>query len=119
MANNRGSAAGFVAKRADHLLPDGRRWEPKRSAAGFAEKRPDHLPTEGRIQPPKGQPQVLQQRDLITYSLQAGDGHQSVSRRFATRRPDHLLPGGRRWSPQGQQRICNEWMVSVQSVYQK
>ena len=77
----------------------------KGSAAGFAAKRPDHLHTEGRRWPPKGQQQVLQQRDLITYFLdrkwpqngqqqifqqgcqityflKAGDGHQKVSREF-------------------------------------
>src|SRR6202044_3997517 len=94
----KGSAAGFAAKRPDHLLPEGRRWPPKgqwqvlqqrdqityflrematkRSAAGFAAKRPDHLLPEGRRWPPKGQQQVLQQRDQITYCLRAGDGHQ-------------------------------------------
>jgi hypothetical protein len=103
----------------------------KGSAAGFAAKRPDHLLPEGRRWPPKGQQQVLQQRDQITYILRAGDGHQWVSSSFATkrpdhllsgqeiatkglvadfvaRRPDHLLPEGQRWSPKGQQRICNE-----------
>ena len=51
----------------------------KGSAAGFAEKRPDHLLSKGRRWPPKGQQQVLQQRDLITYNLRVGDGHQRVS----------------------------------------
>ena len=55
----------------------------KGSAAGFAAKRPDHLPTEGRRWPTKGQKQALQQRDQITYSLRAGDSHQRVSNRFA------------------------------------
>ena len=54
----------------------------KGSAAGFAANRPDHLLSEGRTLPPKGQQQVLQQRDQITYSLRAGDGHQKVSSRF-------------------------------------
>ena len=91
-----GSAAGFAANRPDHLLPEGRRWSPK------------------------GQRQVLQQTDQITYKLRTGDGHQRVSRRFcskqtrsltnwgqematngsaasfAANRPDHLLPEGRR-----------------------
>ena len=54
----------------------------KGSAAGFAAKRPDHLLPEGRRWPPKGQQQVLQQTDQITYSLRAGDGHQRVRSRF-------------------------------------
>ena len=53
----------------------------KGSAAGFAAKRPDHLHTEGKRWSPKGQQQVLQQRDQITYSLRAGNGHQRVSSR--------------------------------------
>src|ERR1700722_16508061 len=48
----------------------------KGSAAGFAAKRPDHLLSEGSRWPPKGQQQVLQERDQITYSLRAADGHQ-------------------------------------------
>jgi hypothetical protein len=54
----------------------------KVSAAGFSAKTPDHLPTEGKQWPPKGQQQVLQQRDQITYPLRARDGHQRVSSRF-------------------------------------
>jgi hypothetical protein len=54
----------------------------KRSAAGFAAKKPDHLHPEGKRWPPKGQQQVLQQRDQITYILRAGNGHQKVSSRF-------------------------------------
>ena len=57
----------------------------KGSAAGFAAKRPDHLRSKGRIWPPKGQQQVLQQKDLITYSLRAGDGNQRVSSRFCSK----------------------------------
>ena len=57
----------------------------KGSAAGFAAKRPDHLHTEGRRWPPKGQQQVLQHRDQITYSLRAGDGHQRVNSRFSSK----------------------------------
>ena len=52
----------------------------KGSAAGFAAKRPDHLLSKGRRWPPKGQQQVLWQRDQITYFLRAGDGQQRVSR---------------------------------------
>ena len=54
----------------------------KGSAAGFAAKRPDHLQTEGRRWPIKGQQKVSQQRDQITYNLRAEDGHQRVSSRF-------------------------------------
>src|ERR1700735_1296840 len=111
----KGSAAGFVAKRPDHLLSEGRRWPPKDqqqvcsketrsltnwrqematkgSAAGFVEKIPDHLLSEGRRWPPKGQQQVLQQRDQITYFLWAGDGHQRVSSRFCSKETRSLTP---------------------------
>ena len=54
----------------------------KGSATGFAAKRPDHIHSESRRWPPKGQLQVLQQRDQITYILRAGDGHQRVNSRF-------------------------------------
>src|ERR1700691_2786771 len=54
----------------------------KGSAAGFAAKRPGHLLSEGRRWPPKGQQQVLQQKDYITYFLRAGDGHQKVHSEF-------------------------------------
>ena len=54
----------------------------KGSAAGFAAKRPDHLHAEGRRWPPKGQQLVSQQKDQITYILRGGDGHQMVSSRF-------------------------------------
>ena len=57
----------------------------KGSAVGFATKRPDHSHPEGRRWPPKGQQQVLQQRDQITYILRAGDGHQRVSSRFCSK----------------------------------
>ena len=89
----------------------------KGSAAGFAAMRPDHLLPEGRRWPPKGQQQVLQQKEQITYILRAGDGHQRVSSKFCTqiayilragdgrqrvsvvfaaKRPDHLHTEGRR-----------------------
>ena len=101
----------------------------KWSAAGFAAKRPDHLHTEGRRWPPTNQKQVLPQRDQITYSLRAGDGHQRVNSRFcsketrsltyceqematngsaagfAAKRSDRLLSEGRRWPPAGQQQV--------------
>ena len=54
----------------------------KGSATGFAAKRPDHLHSEGRRWPPNGQQQVFQQKDQITYTLRAGDGHQRVNSRF-------------------------------------
>jgi hypothetical protein len=54
----------------------------KGSAAGFAAKRPDHLHAEDRRWPLKGQQQVLQQRDQITYNLKAGYGQQRVSSKF-------------------------------------
>jgi hypothetical protein len=99
----------------------------KGSAAGFAAKRPDHLQAEGRRWPPKGQQQVLQQKDQITYRLRGGDGHQWVSSRFfskeirsltsweqemvtngsvagfVAKRPDHLQAEGRRWQAMSQQ----------------
>ena len=97
----------------------------KGSAACFAAKRPDHLHSEGRRWPPKGQQQILQQRDQITYPLKAGDGHQMVSSMFCSRdhityflmagdghqrsaagfaakRPDHLPTESKRWPPKGQ-----------------
>ena len=58
----------------------------KGSTAGFAAKRPDHLLPEDRRWPPKGQQQVLQQRDQITYALRAGDSHQRVSSRFCNKK---------------------------------
>ena len=62
MATNcKGSAASFAAKRPDHLLPESSRW------------------------PPKGQQQVFQQIDQITYSLKAGDGQQRVNSRFSSK----------------------------------
>jgi hypothetical protein len=57
----------------------------QRSAAGFAARRSDHLHPEGRRLPPKGQQQVFQQRDQITYNLREGDGHQRVSNRFCSK----------------------------------
>ena len=102
----------------------------KGSAAGFAAKRPDHLLPEGKRWPPKGQQQVLQQSDQITYKLRAGDGHQRVSSRvcsketklltpykmaikgsaayFSAKRPDHLQTEGRRYPPMGQQQVLQE-----------
>jgi hypothetical protein len=79
----KGSAAGFAAKRPDHLHPE--EMGTKGSAAGFTAKRPDHLQAEGRRWAPKGQQQVLQQRDQITYKLRAGDEHQSVSSRLCNK----------------------------------
>ena len=80
----------------------------KGSAAGFAAKKPDHLHPEGRRWPPKGQQQVGQQRDQITYNLRVGDDHQRVSRSLATKRQDHLHPEGRRWPPKGQQQVLQQ-----------
>ena len=77
----------------------------KGSAAGFAAKRPDHLQTEGRRWPPKGQQKVLLQKDQITYSLRARDGTKGSADGFAAKRPDHLLPEGRKWPPKGQQKV--------------
>jgi hypothetical protein len=62
----------------------------KGSAAGFAANRPDHLLPEGRRWPPKGQQQVLQQTDQITYNLKAGDSHQRVSSRFCRKQTRSL-----------------------------
>ena len=64
----------------------------KGSAAGFAANRPDHLQSEGRRWPPKGQQQVLQQTDQITYSLRAGDGHQRVNGKFCSKQTKSLTP---------------------------
>ena len=57
----------------------------KGSIAGFVAKRPDHLHTESRRWPSKGQQEVLRKRDQITYMLRAGDGHQRVNRRFGSK----------------------------------
>ena len=57
----------------------------KGSAAGFAASRSDHVQPEDRRWPPKGQQQVLQQTDQITYSLRTGDGHQRVGSRFCSK----------------------------------
>jgi hypothetical protein len=62
----------------------------KVSEAGFSANRPDHLLSEGRRWPPKGQQQVLQQTDQITYNLRAGDGHQRVSSRFCNKQSRSL-----------------------------
>jgi hypothetical protein len=59
-------------------------------AAGFAAKRPDYLQSEGKRWPPKGQQQVLQQRDQITYILRAEDGHQRVSSKFCRKKTKSL-----------------------------
>ena len=104
----------------------------KGSAPGFSAKRPDYLLPEGRRWPPKGQQEVLQQKNQITYSLRAGRGHQNVSSRFcsketrwltswwqvmvskgssagfAAKRPDHLLPEDRGWPPKGQQQVLQQ-----------
>ena len=85
----------FSAKRADHLQAEGRKWPRTGSAADFAAKRLDHLLPEGRRWPPKGQQQVLQQRDQITYPLRVGDDHQRSIATFA-KQPNHLLAGSRR-----------------------
>ena len=123
--------AGFATKGPDHLHTGGRKWT-KGLAAGFEERRPDHLQSYGRRWSPKGQQQVLQQREQITYFLEAGDGHQRVSSRFcsketrslaiwgqemankgspagfAAKRPDHLPSEGRRWPPKGQQEFLQQ-----------
>ena len=78
----KGSAAGVVAKRPDHLLPEGRGQPPKGQQQLFVVKTLDHLLPEGRRWPPKGQQWILQQRDQITDKLRAGDGHQRISSRF-------------------------------------
>ena len=62
----------------------------KGSTAGLAEKRLDHLHTEGRRWPPKGQQQVLQQKNQITYILRAGDDQQRVSSRFCSKKARSL-----------------------------
>ena len=62
----------------------------KGSTAGFAAKTPDHLHAKGRRWPPKGQQQVLQKRDQITYILRVGDGHQRVSSRFCSKKTRSL-----------------------------
>ena len=80
----------------------------KGSAAGFAAKRPDHLHSEGRRWPPKGQQQVLQQRDQITYQLRVGDGPKGSAAGLVAERPDHLLSVGRRWPPKGQQHVFQQ-----------
>ena len=108
-----------MAKRADHLLPEGRRW------------------------PPKGQQKVLLQRHQITYQLRAGNGHQRVNRRFcckvtrsltlwgqematkgsaegfAPKRTDHLLPEGRKWPPKGQQQVLPQRDQTTHSLGRK
>ena len=68
----KGSAAGFEAKRPDHLLPEGRRW------------------------PPKGQQEDLQKNDQITYILRAGDGPKESAAGFSVKRPNYLHPEDRR-----------------------
>src|ERR1700678_934568 len=104
----------------------------KGPAAGFATKRPDHPLPEGRRWPPKGQQQVLQQRDQITYNLRVGDGHLRVSSRFCSKKtssltyygqematkgstasvvgqdPDSLPPKGRRWPPKVSSKFCSK-----------
>ena len=74
----KGSAAGFAAKRPDHLL-SGQEMATKWSAADFSARMPDHLLPEGRRWPSKGQQQVWQQRVHIIYILRAEDDHQRVS----------------------------------------
>ena len=76
---NQRSAAGFAARRSDHLHPEGRRLPPKGQQQVFQQR--DHLHTESRRWPPKGQQQVWQQKYQITYSLKAGDSHQVVNSR--------------------------------------
>src|SRR6202044_2983741 len=80
----------------------------KGSTAGFAAKRPDHLLPEDRRWPPKGQQQVLQQRDQITYSLGQEMATKGSAAGFAAKRPDHLQPEGRRWPPRGQQQVLQQ-----------
>ena len=81
---NKGSVAGFVAK--DLIIYILRTEDSHQGlGAGLVANRPDHLLPEARRWPPKGQPQVLQQRDQITYPLKAGNGHQKVSSRFCSK----------------------------------
>ena len=98
----------FCSKQTRSLTNWAQEMATKGSAAGFAANRPDHLQTGDRRWPPKGQQQVLQQTDQITYSLRAGDGHQIISSKFCSKRPDHLLPEGRRWPPKGQQQVLQQ-----------
>jgi hypothetical protein len=67
----------------------------KRSAADFETKRPNHLPTEGMRWPSKGQQQILQQRDQITYILRAEIATHGSAACFVVMRPDHLQAEGR------------------------
>ena len=80
----------------------------KGSTTVFAAKGPDHLLPEGKKWPPKGQQQVFQKRDQITYKLRVGDANKGSIAGFAAKRPDHLLPEGRRWPPKGQQHILQK-----------
>ena len=154
----KGSAASFAEKRSDHLQTEGGRWWPpkdqwqfcsketrsltawgqwidtKGSAAGFAAKRTDHLPPEGRRWQWKGQQQVLQQRDQITYSLKAGDGQQQVLQKkirslthwgqemarkwsagFGSKKPSPLHPEVKRWPPRVSSRFCSKENRSLTS----
>ena len=50
----------------------------------------------------------FQQRNQITYSLRAKDGHQGSGAGVAAKRPDHLLSKGRRWPPKVSSRFCSK-----------
>ena len=80
-------------------------------ATGFAAKRPDPLHTEGRRWPPKGQHQVLEPRDQITYFLRA-DGHKG-SAGFVEKRPHHLHSESR----DGHTKVHRKFVIKKQSEY--
>ena len=84
------STEGFAAKRADHLLPERKRW------------------------PPKGQQQVLQQRDQITYILKAGDDHQKGQQIFLQQggQITYFLKAG-----DGYQKVSKEFVMNGWSEY--
>ena len=90
----------------------------KGSAAGFAAKRPDHLQTKGRRWPPNGQQQVLLDRDQIPYLLRAGDDHQRSAASFVAKRPNYLLSEGRVSHQKVHREFVMEETVSIQYEYQ-
>jgi hypothetical protein len=77
----------------------------KGSAAGFVAKKPDHLHPKGRKWPAKGQQQVFEQRDQITHTLRAEMATKGSAAGFAAKRPDHSPTKGRRWPTKGQQQV--------------
>jgi hypothetical protein len=83
----------------------------KRSAAGFAAKGPDHLHTESRRWPPKGQQQVLQQRDQITYTLKVGDDHQKGQQQVLQQGDQitYFLQAGDGYQKVSREFVMNEW----------